>query len=62
MAACRRYELFEARREKKESSGAGGLRCIVEWRKTVYLNTLNCVKGYNIKVMGGLLVSETVTD
>ena len=42
MAACRRYELFEARREKKESSSAGGLRCIVGRRKTVYLNTQLC--------------------
>jgi hypothetical protein len=28
----------------------------------VYLNAHDCVKGDNIKVMGGPLVSETVTD
>ena len=28
----------------------------------VYLNAYDCVKGDNIIVMGGPLVSETVTD
>lgn len=38
------------------------MRCICRARKRVNLIALNCVKGDNIKVMGGLLVSESATD
>jgi hypothetical protein len=65
MAACRRYEPLRPG-GKRIPIVIGALEdwcdALSDGARCVYLNVVKCVKGYNIKVMGGLLVSKTATD